>query len=62
MTRAGAGLEHPTFPSDAPRRTIDHVLMRPLGAWEVESVEVLEEPLASNHAPLLVVLRRVERP
>lgn len=58
-TRAGAELERPTFPSHAPRRTIDHVLMRPLGAWEVESVEVLEEPLASDHAPLLVVLRRV---
>jgi len=61
-TRAGADLERPTFPSDEPRRTIDHVLMRPAGAWEVESVEVLDEPVASDHAPLLVVLRRVEGP
>ncbi len=56
-TRAGVGLERPTFPSDEPQRTIDHVLMRPLGAWEVNSVEVLEEPVASDHAPLLVVLQ-----
>jgi endonuclease/exonuclease/phosphatase family metal-dependent hydrolase len=59
-TRAGAELERPTFPSNVPGRTIDHVLMRPAGAWEVESVEVLDEPLASDHAPLLVVLQRVD--
>jgi endonuclease/exonuclease/phosphatase family metal-dependent hydrolase len=58
--RAGADLDRPTFPSDAPERTIDYVLMRPAGAWEVESVEVLDEPVASDHAPLLVVLRRFE--
>ena len=61
-TRVGADLKRPTFPSHEPRRTIDHVLMRPAGAWAVESVEVLDEPLASDHAPLLVVLRRVDGP
>lgn len=47
-----------TFPSDAPNKAIDHVLFRPADGWEVVSVEVLDAPEASDHAPLLVVLRR----
>ena len=47
----------PTFPSDNPRRRIDYVLFRKSDPWKVVSVEVLDEPIASDHAPVLVVLQ-----
>ena len=47
----------PTFPSDEPGRKIDWVLVGPdfplLGA----TAQVLDEPIASDHAPLLVTLQ-----
>ena len=47
----------PTFPSDEPGRKIDWVLVGPdfplLGA----TAQVLDEPVASDHAPLLVTLQ-----
>lgn len=46
-----------TFPSDAPAREIDFVMLRPASAFEVVEHRVIEEPVASDHAPLLVVLR-----
>lgn len=46
----------PTFPSDAPARRIDYVLVRPAERWRVVESRVLDEPVASDHAPLLVVL------
>lgn len=47
-----------TYPSDEPIRQIDYVLMRPADRWEVVEVRVLEEKVASDHRPLLVVLKR----
>ncbi len=47
-----------TFPADSPRVQIDYVLFRPAGDWKVLSVQVLPESVASDHRPLLVVLRR----
>lgn len=41
-----------TFPADGPQREIDFVLVRP-GEWTVDRMEVLSEPLASDHRPLL---------
>jgi endonuclease/exonuclease/phosphatase (EEP) superfamily protein YafD len=32
------------------------MLLRPAGAWKVVSATVLEEPVASDHRPVLVVL------
>lgn len=46
----------PTFPSDKPTRQIDYVLFRPASRWKVVENRVLEEPVASDHRPLLVVL------
>jgi endonuclease/exonuclease/phosphatase family metal-dependent hydrolase len=48
-----------TYPSDAPAKHIDYVLYRPVDAWQVVDVRVLDEPVASDHRPLLAVLRRI---
>jgi endonuclease/exonuclease/phosphatase family metal-dependent hydrolase len=49
-----------TFPSDAPMKWIDYVLVRPADRWEAVEVRVLEESVASDHRPLLAVLRIVD--
>lgn len=46
----------PTYPSDKPVRQIDYVLLRPAPRWKVIETRVLDEPVASDHRPLLVVL------
>ena len=46
-----------TFPSDTPEREIDFVLTRPADAFEVVEHRVIEEKVASDHRPLLVVVR-----
>ncbi|MGB0543683.1 MAG: endonuclease/exonuclease/phosphatase family protein [Longimicrobiales bacterium] len=46
-----------TFPSDEPVREIDFVMLRPAEAFEVVQHRVIEEPVASDHVPLLIVLR-----
>lgn len=45
-----------TFPSDTPEREIDFVLMRPADAFDVVEHRVVDERVASDHRPLLVVL------
>ena len=47
----------PSFPSDVPIKAIDWVLFAPSDAWQVLDVHVLDEPVASDHAPLRAVLR-----
>lgn len=56
-TQTDKGLDRLTFPSDRPEREIDFLLFRPRGRFEVVSVDVLDEPLVSDHRPLLAVLR-----
>jgi endonuclease/exonuclease/phosphatase family metal-dependent hydrolase len=46
----------PTWPADKPTIKIDYVLYRPADAWRVISCEVVNEPMASDHRPVLVVL------
>lgn len=46
----------PTWPADKPNVKIDYVLYRPEGAWRVVEVKVIDERIASDHRPLLVVL------
>lgn len=41
----------------APRSVIDYVLVRQCDPWAVEDVVILDEPVASDHDPVLVVLR-----
>ena len=51
---AGKGLL--TIPVDKPAKQIDHVLFRPAGRFRVVSAVVPNEPVASDHRPVLVVL------
>ncbi|MFW6164286.1 MAG: endonuclease/exonuclease/phosphatase family protein [Planctomycetota bacterium] len=51
-----------TCPADQPRWPIDHVLLRPATRWRIAGVTVLEEPVASDHRPLLVVLEWLGEP
>ncbi len=46
----------PTIPSKTPQRQIDYVLCRPVEGWRMIEAKVLDEPAASDHRPLLVVL------
>lgn len=46
-----------TFPSDLPQREIDFIMLRPASAFEVVEHRVIDERVASDHRPLLVVLR-----
>jgi endonuclease/exonuclease/phosphatase family metal-dependent hydrolase len=49
-----------TFPADKPRIKIDYVLYRPTDRIKVIEAQVIEEKVASDHAPLLVVFE-IER-
>lgn len=51
------GPDAPTFPSDAPDRTIDHFLvLAPEGAFGATRVWVVDEPMASDHCPVVLDL------
>src|SRR5262249_20207754 len=45
-----------TFPAGRPAKQIDYVLYRPGSAFRVAGVRVVDEPVASDHRPLLAVL------
>lgn len=55
-TNATPGEPLPTIPSKDPSRQIDYVLYRPASEWRVIEARILDEPVASDHRPLLVVL------
>jgi len=46
-----------TFPSDGPRIAIDHLFAGPADRWEIERAVVVDESIASDHRPILVLLR-----
>ncbi|CAN0507817.1 unnamed protein product, partial [Discosporangium mesarthrocarpum] len=46
-----------TIPSDDPRSEIDFVMYRPADRFEVVSIDVIDEPVISDHRPVLLVLR-----
>lgn len=48
------GADHFTFDSVHPSKEIDFVLVRPAGAFENPALDVLDEPLASDHRPLIL--------
>jgi endonuclease/exonuclease/phosphatase (EEP) superfamily protein YafD len=52
----------PTFPAQRPSRQIDYVLVRPARRWRVVDVRVVEEPLASDHRPLVATLELLPEP
>ncbi|HQI27347.1 MAG TPA: endonuclease/exonuclease/phosphatase family protein, partial [Sedimentisphaerales bacterium] len=41
----------------APHSVIDYVLIRSCDPWTVKDVIILDEPIASDHDPVLVVLQ-----
>ena len=41
----------------APQSRIDYVLLRKDDPWEIVDVKVIDEPIASDHDPVLVTLR-----
>ena len=49
-----------TFPADKPDHCIDYVMVRPAERWKVVELRVLAEPVASDHRPVLAVLRRID--
>ncbi|MGI9457743.1 MAG: endonuclease/exonuclease/phosphatase family protein [Aeoliella sp.] len=51
-----------TFASDDPRREIDHILFRPKDRFRIEKIDVIDEPIVSDHRPLLIDLLLVDRP
>jgi endonuclease/exonuclease/phosphatase family metal-dependent hydrolase len=46
-----------TFPAEKPDRKIDYVLLPKGHGWEVVSAKVVDEPVASDHRPVVVELR-----
>ena len=46
----------PVEPTGRPRLRVDYVLLRPAARWQVIESRVLDEPVASDHRPVLVVL------
>jgi endonuclease/exonuclease/phosphatase family metal-dependent hydrolase len=48
-----------TFPSKEPVRQIDYILYRPADRWRIIETRVIDEPVASDHLPLLAVLELV---
>ncbi len=45
-----------TFSSVDPRREIDFIMYRPAERFELMEYRVIDEPLASDHRPVLMVL------
>ncbi len=48
-----------TYPSKEPTKQIDYVLFRPAGRWKAIEVRAIDEPVASDHRPVLAVLELV---
>lgn len=54
---ATKGSGYATIPVEAPKRQIDYVLFRPAKRWTVVEAKVVDEAVASDHRPLLAVLK-----
>ncbi len=48
-----------TFSSSDPTKEIDFIFAAPASAWRVGAARVMHEPMASDHRPVVAVLRRV---
>jgi endonuclease/exonuclease/phosphatase family metal-dependent hydrolase len=48
-----------TFSATRPEKEIDHIFFAPASAWRARDVRVIDEPLASDHRPVVAVLERV---
>jgi endonuclease/exonuclease/phosphatase family metal-dependent hydrolase len=63
MTHLGSGWtivdkgeDRATYPSFEPQREIDFVLLRPAERFDVLSESLLDEPVLSDHRPVVVDL------
>jgi endonuclease/exonuclease/phosphatase family metal-dependent hydrolase len=54
------GEDHLTFRSDNPNKEIDYIMVRPVERFEIEMLDVIDEPLVSDHRPVLLQLRLLE--
>ena len=52
------GEEVPTFPASNPERQIDYVFFNDSPLWVVKETRVLQAPIASDHAPLVVTFQK----
>ncbi len=50
------GEDHLTFPADNPDREIDFILFRPDNMFRVTESRVIDEPLVSDHRPVVLTL------
>ncbi len=55
-TDTAAGTEFFTIPAAKPRRRIDYIMVRPADRWRTIETRAIEEPVASDHRPVLSVL------
>lgn len=46
----------PTYPSSSPKKKIDYVLFYPFDAWEIVETYVIDNKIASDHCPYMVIL------
>ena len=58
-TDATADRPEPTWPADRPESKLDYIFFRPAERWHVVEQRVVDERVASDHRPLLVVLEWV---
>jgi endonuclease/exonuclease/phosphatase family metal-dependent hydrolase len=57
LADASAANPEPTIPSDKPRNKIDFIFFGPAKAFQAMKSIVLDEPVSSDHRPLLVKLK-----
>jgi endonuclease/exonuclease/phosphatase family metal-dependent hydrolase len=50
-------MDMPTFPAETPERQLDYILLHPAGRAKVNSVKVIDAPVASDHRPLLAEIQ-----
>jgi endonuclease/exonuclease/phosphatase family metal-dependent hydrolase len=46
----------PTIPVSKPERQIDFVFVRPAARWNMIDTRVLDEPIASDHLPIVTII------
>lgn len=51
------GDDHMTFSSDKPKSEIDFIMFRTTDDFEVQEIDVIDEPMASDHRPLTIDLK-----
>lgn len=55
------GDDHFTFPSEKPRTEIDFIMFRPATHFSAREIDVIDEPLASDHRPVAFDFLQVQQ-